>query len=128
MEVTGRSAVVEALRKRAQRGTSRDVYKEMVAELAPDYGERVRRGRMAKGWTVEELGLKILEKKGVLAKVEHGLQPPSDELARRLERALGILLFEKVEPTLPTGKAGGSAAITLGDLIKRELGKGGEEK
>ncbi|MBI4394388.1 MAG: TIGR00270 family protein [Euryarchaeota archaeon] len=128
MEVTRRSAVVEALRKRAQRGTSRDVYKEMVMELAPDYGERIRTARMAKGWSVEDLALRILEKKGVLAKVEHGLQPPSDDLARKLEKSLGITLFEKVEANLPTGKGSGNPNITLGDLIKRQLGKGGQEK
>lgn len=129
-EVTGRSAVVESLQRRASRMQERDVYSGM-AELADDCGERIRKGRQARGLSVEDLAKRINEKASFLAKVETGHSRPSDALARRLEKELAIKLYEVAESEPSAAQAAGErrgatgGSFTLGDLIKRE---GGDEK
>jgi putative transcription factor len=123
-EVTGRSKVTQAIEQRAARAQPRDVFQQMDKDLVEDFGKRIREARQRKGLTQEELAQKLAERQSVLSKVEAGTQRPSDDLARRLERELGIQLFEAVaqqaEPERRTSTAG---AFTLGDLIKRKAEK-----
>jgi len=123
-EVTGRSRVVDSLQRRAARSRERDVFAEMGTELAADYGERIRKARQRKGLTVEDLAKKLNEKATFLSKVELGQQRPSDDLAKRLERELGITLREAPEATAASPPPGGKKAggpVTLGDLLKEKL-------
>lgn len=128
-EVTGRSRVTQAVEKRAVRSRSRDIYDSMQEELVEDYGERVRAARQRKGMTLEQLGDKLKERVSELTKVEAGTYHPTDTLVNKLERELGIKLKEK--PEVPSGiggkpvggSPGGDKALTLGDLIKKQLEK-----
>lgn len=123
-EVTGRSRVTETLQRRAVRSRERDVFSEMGGELAEDYGDRIRSARQRKGLTLDDLAKKLAEKATFLAKVEAGQQRPSDELAKRLERELGIKLRETPEPSSPAPQPGKSAAkgpVTLGDLLREKM-------
>ncbi len=71
----------------------RDLYTEIgELELAPDWGRRVRLAREGLGWTPEELGKRLNEKKSVVLKVETGGIHPPDELVRKLERLLKVRL------------------------------------
>ena len=120
-EVTGRSRVLQGLEERQARAKPRDIFQQMDTELVEDFGKRIREARQRKGLTQEELAKKLAERQSVLSKVEAGQQRPNDQLAKRLERELGIQLFEKVEaagPERPGPKVGG--ALTLGDLIRRK--------
>lgn len=120
-EVTGRSRVTQSLERRAARGRSRDVFEEMSEELVEDYGARVRRARESRGWTLEQLGARLKERRDTLAKVEGNSYHPEEALIKKLERELGIKLKEKLEA--PSGVGGKPAtpdkALTLGDLIKQ---------
>src|SRR5687768_13494858 len=58
-EVTGRSRITASLESRAKRQQSRDVFAGDQEELAPDYGERVRKARQKTGLSVEDFGKKI---------------------------------------------------------------------
>lgn len=124
-EVTGRSRVTQSLEKRAVRSRGRDIYDQMQEELVEDYGERVRAARTRKGLSIEDLGKKINERQTELAKVEAGTYHPTDLLVSKLERELGIKLKEK--PEAPAGMGGQqpttNKALTLGDLIKKQLEK-----
>lgn len=123
-EVTGRSRITASLENRAKRHQPRDIYAGDQEELAPDYGERVRKARVARGMSFEDLGTKIKERVTVLTKVESGSYHPDDGLVAKLEKELGIKLKEKVEK--PAGMGAPKApdrALTLGDLIKSELDK-----
>lgn len=124
-EVTGRSRVTQSLEKRAVRGRSRDIFAQMQEELVEDYGERVRQARARKGLTLEQLGEKLKERVSELAKVEAGTYHPTDTLVAKLERELGIKLKEKVEAPAGVGgpKPAADKALTLGDLIKKQLEK-----
>ena len=124
-EVTGRSRVTQAVEKRAVRNRGRDIFSEMQEELVEDYGERVRQARQRKGMTLEQLGERLKERVSELAKVEAGTYHPTDTLVGKLERELGIKLKEKVEAPAGVGgpKPAGDKALTLGDLIKKQLEK-----
>lgn len=124
-EVTGRSRITASLERRAVRSQARDIYAGDEMELAEDYGERVRKARVARGLSVEDLGKKLNERVNILAKVEAGTYHPDDSLVAKLEKEFGIKLKEKVER--PAGVGGqakaGDKALTLGDLIKKQLDK-----
>lgn len=123
-EVTGRSRTTAALEGRAARSRTRDVFSDMPEELVPDYGERVRDARTRMGLSVEDLGKRINERQGELAKLEAGSYHPPDTLVRKLEKFFGIKLMEKPEaPASTGGPKPKSGPLTLGDLIKSELEK-----
>ena len=90
-------------------------------ELAQDYDDIVRSGRESAGLSQEDLARQLNEKASLIRKIERGDTLPSDEVQRKLEKALGIDL-----------SAGGSAdetewesdtstgEYTLGDVVERK--------
>jgi len=97
---------------------SKDVFQNMDRDLLPGWGEKIKRARMARGWSREELGAKVGEKTTTIAKIENEELRPPDKTVERLEKVLEIQLFEKV---------GGQVVqhiekkpLTLGDLIKKK--------
>lgn len=115
--------IADRLAARQRRMTPRDVYTQAGEEdLAEDYPARLRAAREARGWKQAELAAKINERVTVIAKLEAGAMVPSEDLQRRLERALEIKLKEKV-PTVAAKKAGPREGMTLGDLM--DLDEGG---
>ena len=75
----------------------RDLYQEIgELELAPDWGHRVRAARDKMGWSPEDLGKKLNEKKSVVLKIETGDFHPPDALVRKLEHLLKVRL--RAEP------------------------------
>jgi putative transcription factor len=78
---------------RASRTEERDVFTDMPElQLAPDWGQRLRLAREKLGWTPEELGKKLNEKKSVILKMESGHFHPPDATVRRIEQALKVRL------------------------------------
>jgi len=76
-----------------RRLAERDLYEEIgELELAPDWAKRVRIAREALGWTPEELGKKLNEKKSVVLKIEAGGLHPTDTLVRKIEHLLKVRL------------------------------------
>ena len=120
-EVTGRSRITASLESRAKRSQPRDIYAGEEMELAPDYGERVRKARQRTGLSVEDFGKKINERATILAKVESGSYHPDDGLVAKLEKELNVKLKEKVEKPAAglSGPQTPDRALTLGDLIKK---------
>jgi len=77
----------------ARRLEERDLYGEIgELELAADWSKRVRAAREVLGWTPEELGKKLNEKKSVVLKIESGHIHPTDALVRKLEHLLKVRL------------------------------------
>ena len=99
---------------------TKDVYRGAeTVELIDDYGGAIRKARLAKGMDLDQFAASILEKKGILAKVEANDLIPDDKLVKKLEKALDIKLTETVSSG---GRIGGgqSAKMSLGDFIKKE--------
>ena len=72
----------------------RDVFDMIVGEIVEDYGERIRKARMEKGWTTKELALELKERELLIKRIEKGDLIPEDEVREKLEKALGIRLIE----------------------------------
>ncbi len=95
-------------------------------EVVEDYAERIRRARQRLGWTQKVLAQKVREKENVIKRIEAGRLKPSIELARRLEKVLGITLLEPIadEVEFDYGGRKGDDYFTIGDLIRiRKEGK-----
>jgi putative transcription factor len=89
---------------RARRLEERDLYTEIgELELAPDWGQRVRKARDALAWTPEELAKRLNEKKSVVLKIESGAMHPPDSLVRKLEHLLKVRLRAEPERGPPAG-------------------------
>jgi putative transcription factor len=90
-------------------------------EIAQDYDERIRSAREQSGLSQEELAKQLNEKASLIRKLEHGDTLPSDDVQRKLEKALDIDL-----------SAGGSTddaewesdsagdGLTLGDMVEHD--------
>ncbi len=65
--------------------------------LVEDYGEVIKSAREKMGWTQDELARKIMERKNVLSSIERGALMPDIKTARKLEKALGVTLLEKIK-------------------------------
>lgn len=122
------AAVAQGLERRAQRMTSRSVYEAGDSTvLVEDYGKRIHKAREAKGLTLEQLGNKVSARVPELKHIEAGKLRPGDDVARRMEKELGISLYEKVEGPAPTvsgvKKPGPGAGFTIGDMLKDAMDK-----
>lgn len=85
---------------RPRRTEERDVFSDMPElELSPDWFRRIRQQREHLGWTPEEFGKKLNEKKSLVLKVESGSFRPPDATLRKIERMLKIRLT--VDPNAP---------------------------
>lgn len=122
--------VAEGLERRKRRmGTRKDVFSSetMALELVDDFGDRIQNARQKKGWTREELGSRIKQPVNVVGQYEAGTLNPPDDVAKRIEKALGITLLDKVAGGVPAKRGGGGRGLTLGDMIK-DAKKPDEEK
>lgn len=111
--------IEQRLQRREQRMQTKDVYRgSETVELIDDYGGVIKKARLAKGMDLDEFAASILEKKGILAKVEANDLIPDDKLVKKLEKALDIKLTEVVSSG---GRIGGgqSTKMSLGDFIKK---------
>ncbi len=96
----------------------RDMFDDMD-EIAADYDDRIRNARESRGQSQEELADQLNEKASLIRKLERGDVLPSDEVQRKLERALDITLVEggDVDADWDSGDSG---TMTLGDVVKRK--------
>ncbi|MFA5106494.1 MAG: multiprotein bridging factor aMBF1 [Candidatus Micrarchaeia archaeon] len=87
-------------------------------DLVDDYGAKIKSAREKLGLPLPVLGERIAEKESFLDRIEKGHARPSDQLARKIEKELGIELLEKASsmPFQAPGKPGKD--ITLGDVIE----------
>ncbi len=85
-------------------------------EVVPDFAMRVKRARERLGLTQRELAQKVKESERVIRRIEAGTLRPTVDLAKRLERVLGIKLLEPVVEGEVEGKKEGEDYLTLGDI------------
>ncbi|MEM0021345.1 MAG: multiprotein bridging factor aMBF1 [Fervidicoccaceae archaeon] len=109
-----------ALKETSSRNVKQKAKKEIELEVVDDYSTRIKEARERMGLSLLVLSQKVMEKETVLKRVEQGRLRPSIDLARRLEKALGIKLLE---PVVDEGSSKMSAEIedetevTLGDIV-----------
>ena len=112
-----------AMEMRQKRNQSKDVFSDvsMQLELVPDFGAKILAAREKKGWTRQDLGGRIGEREASIHRMESGQLRPTDVTAKKIQKELGIVLYEKVENTAT--KAQGTTAFTLGDILKDAINK-----
>ena len=87
-------------------------------EVVEDYYAKVREARERLGMSRRELGMKVGVGENVIKRIELGRLEPDLELAKKLERVLGISLLRKVEYTEEEGTTKPpSEELTLGDVV-----------
>lgn len=87
-------------------------------EVVEDYAKRIREARERLGWTQQVLAQKVRESENIIKRIEAGKLKPGLDLARRLEKVLGVKLLEPVVDEGASATGGGSDDLTIGDLIK----------
>ena len=89
-------------------------------KVADNYAQSIRSIRESKSLNQEEFANLINEKESILAKWESGSLKPRLDIAKRLERVLGIKLIVKEEPgeVKIEKKKFRSEEFTLGDFVK----------
>jgi len=87
--------------------------------LVDDFYKRISLARNSLGWTQEELGKRLNEKKSVITAIESGKTRPDEKLRKKLERTLNIKLMKKVSETL-VHKGASAKAYTIGDVLKED--------
>ena len=90
-------------------------------EVVEDYALVIKKARERLGWTQDILAQKVGESTSTIKRIESGRLKPSIELARKLEKILGVKLLEPVVreyEQVATGiKAREVDYLTLGDII-----------
>jgi len=98
-------------RRRAARGVA-------DLEIVEDYDYKIRSAREAKGLTTAELASKLRVSEALLRKIEQGKLKPSIELARKMERILGVKLVVPVEePEVEAEEQPLPEYPTFGDVV-----------
>ena len=65
--------------------------------LVSNLSEVIRKSRMTKGLTHEQLGLSLNERASLLRKIESGSIKPDEQLTKKLERFFRIPLYTEVD-------------------------------
>lgn len=92
---------------------------EKVSEAVVDnYAELVRKAREKLNLKQEELAKKLNEKESIIHKLETSQFKPGFELARKLEKFLGIILIKQAVEEYFDSKKINAGTMTLGDLVK----------
>ncbi len=105
--------------KRFVKIEKREIRREEVVEvILGGFNLVVKNAREKKRLSQEELATKLNEKESLISKIEQGSLKPSIDLAKKLERFLGVKLItqEKIEEAPTKVK---TAALTIGDFIKK---------
>lgn len=87
-------------------------------EVIEEYAEVIRRARESLGISREALASYIGVKESVLRRVESGQLVPDVQLARKLERALGVKLLVPAQQGEAAGSAPPRKELTLGDVAE----------
>ena len=91
---------------------------EPSEEIVDDCGAIVKKARESAKLSQKDFAAKINEKESLIHSIESGHVVPSIDLARKLERLLGIKIIEKISPE-PLGlKQSKEIYFTIGDNLK----------
>ena len=111
---------------RAQEGRGVPRSMQLEEDLVENYGKIVRKERESKGLKIEEFARQINEKASYLDKIENQSTRPPIETAKKLEKALGVKILEKVkESAVPSDLAKyKKKELSLLDMLEMQQKKG----
>ena len=85
--------------------------------LISGYGEKVRKERERRNFSMKDLAGRLNEKESVVKKIEHEEIRPTDKLIKKIEKALELSLRQEVKDVIGKSTTG-IEPMTLGDMIK----------
>lgn len=92
---------------------------ESEFKVVGNFSSLLRESRERRKMTQEEFAKFLQERESIVAKWENGTVKPFVDVARRLEKLLGVKLVEKDEVAeIKIERAGRSDELTLGDFMK----------
>ena len=91
---------------------------EKVELLVQDYSDIIKKKRESIGLSQKDFAKRINEKESVIHKIETGAFEPDLQLAKKLEKMLGVKLTEEYEERHESFKKKREGGFTLGDFIK----------
>ncbi len=89
------------------------------ASLKENYGRIIREARERMKLPIKVLAEMLNEKETFILRAEEQTLRPDIKLAKKLEKALGITLYEMQEPAGSVHSRGNSEKATLGEFIER---------
>ena len=106
----------------ARRRPSRSRFVEY--EVVDDYARIIKEAREKLGWSTMALAQRVMEKESVIKRIENGRLRPSIELAKRLEKVLGVKLLEPVgDEDVGFEASRDEFILTLGDAANIRIRK-----
>ncbi|MEM0127923.1 MAG: multiprotein bridging factor aMBF1 [Thermoplasmatales archaeon] len=90
--LTSPPPAVHAAHTERQRGADED-----VEEPIEDYGKIIKKKREEMGLSQEQLASKLQEKKNLIAKIEREEIKPDKQIARKMEKVMGIKVLERIQ-------------------------------
>lgn len=118
---------ITAIKHESKRGTVFRVKKPSVNvdkyEIVDNYAELIREARESLGMSRDILAKVVGIKESVLKRIEDGQLTPDIELARKLEKVLGISLIRESEDVGVEIKSPSNKGLTIGDVITIREGK-----
>jgi putative transcription factor len=94
----------------------RDMFDFMGGEVVEDYAARIKHARMEKGLTQKDLAMIMKEKEHLIKKIENAELIPEENVRKKLEKVLEIMLLDAPAEIDAGKKVPGSLTPTLGDL------------
>jgi putative transcription factor len=85
--------------------------------MVDGYGALIKDARTKRGLKQEELARKIFEPDSTISKLEAEKMTPPEEVARKLEKTLGIKLIELVTHVPVERDRESNKSLTLGDVV-----------
>ncbi len=109
---------VQAQKKELKPAIKREqAQREIIQVIREDFPDIIRQKRERLGLKQEEFAKFLSEKESMIHKIESGTYVPPLEIARKIERQLGISLIEEKELT-PQHLKEKKDTFTIGDVIK----------
>jgi putative transcription factor len=99
-----------------------EIFNEDV-KVVDDYASLIKSARERLGWTQDFLASQLGEKVSFIKKIESGAIVPNIQLAKKLEKILGIPLLEKIPTTVNLKQESEPMNLTLGDIAKLKTSK-----
>lgn len=90
-------------------------------EIIPQFSAAIKEARKQKKLSLKELALQIKEKESVIKRTENGMRP-TNVVAKKLEKALGIQLLGYTEARMKLGPLK-SEPLTVGDVLEIRMRK-----
>lgn len=117
-KVLRRIRPVQKVEKSNSSSREKEPKKEIVEKIIQGYGKIIKDAREGLKLKQEDFAKKINEKESFLQKIESSHHEPNIELAKKIEKFLGVKLVEEEKVEQVKIDHINSEALTIGDIIK----------